>query len=118
MKPKSVDEYIALAPQELQHRLKELRVAIRDAAPGAQEYMSYGMPSYRYKGQLIYFALWKEHVGLYGLATPVLEAHQDELKGYVTDKGTVRFPLGEPLPVTLIKSLVEAQAKQNDEKAG
>jgi uncharacterized protein YdhG (YjbR/CyaY superfamily) len=114
---KDVDEYIALAPVEARARLKELRATIMAAAANAQERISYGMPFYEYKGRLIYFQLWKEHIGLYGLSTPTLEQHERELRGYVTSKGTVRLPLAEELPTALIKSLVEAQAKNNEETA-
>ena len=116
MKPvKNVDEYIALAPKEVQGKLKELRAAIKTAAPSAQEHISYGMPYYEYKGRLVYFGLWKKHIGLYALTTPVLEEHKSELKGYVTTKGTVRLPLEEKLPLALIKKLVKARVKKNDE---
>ncbi len=113
--PANVDEYIKLAPKEIQARLEELRATIIAAAPHARERISYGMPHYEYKGQLIYFALWKKHIGLYALTTPVLEAHQNELKGYVTAKGTVQLPLDEELPTALITKLVQAQARQNDQ---
>jgi uncharacterized protein YdhG (YjbR/CyaY superfamily) len=73
------------------------------------------MPYYFYKGRLIYFQLWKKHVGIYALAAPVLEQYKRELEGYVTDKGTIRFPLNEQLPLALIRKLVKAQAKRNDE---
>jgi uncharacterized protein YdhG (YjbR/CyaY superfamily) len=114
---KSVDDYIALAPTESRERLEALRAAIKMAAPDAEERISYGMPHYHYKGRLVYFSLWKKHIGMYALATSVLEAHKDELKGKVTEKGTVQFPLDEQLPVDLIQRLVKAQVKQNDEAA-
>ena len=116
MKPiRNVDEHIALAPKEMQGKLKELRATIKAAAPRAQERISYGMPYYEYKGRLVYFSLWKKHIGLYALTAPVLAEHKSELKGYVTTKGTVRFPLDEKLPIALIKRLVKAQVKKNDE---
>jgi uncharacterized protein YdhG (YjbR/CyaY superfamily) len=113
---RNVDEYIALAPKELQGRLNELRATIRAAAPNAQERISYGMPYYEYKGRLVYFQLWKKHIGLYALTTPI-EEHEGELKGHVTSKGTIRLPLDEELPVGLITRLVKAQVKTNDEAA-
>src|SRR3954454_20435743 len=97
---KDVDEYIALAPIEEQARLIKLRDIVKAAIPGVQERISYGMPYYEYKGRLVYFQLWKRHIGLYGLSTPVLEQHASELKGYVTPKGTVRLPLDEELPTS------------------
>lgn len=115
MKPvKNVDEYIAQAPQEVQEKLQELRAVIRTTAPGAEERISYGMPYYYYKGRLVYFQLWKKHIGFY-VPTPVLEEHKSELKGYETTKATVRFPLDEKLPLALIKKLVKARVRKNDE---
>jgi uncharacterized protein YdhG (YjbR/CyaY superfamily) len=115
MKPvRNVDEYIAQAPKEVQDKLKELRAVIRATAPGAEERISYGMPYYEYKGRLVYFQLWKKHIGLY-VPTPVVEEHQSELKGYETTKATVRFPLDEQLPLALIEKLVKARVRKNDE---
>ena len=111
---KNVDEYIAQAPKEAQEKLQEMRAVIRTTAPGAEERISYGMPYYYYKGRLVYFQLWKKHIGLY-VPTPVLEEHKSELKGYETTNATVRFPLDEKLPLDLIKKLVEARVRKNDE---
>lgn len=109
----NVNDYIAQAPEEVQARLQELRATIKAAAPGAQERMSYGMPFYEYKGRLVYFQLWKNHIGLYALS-PDAEEHSSELQGYVTDKGTLRFPLNEKLPLALIGKLVQAKVRKND----
>jgi len=107
MKPvKNVDEYIAQAPKEVQEKLEELRATIKTTAPSAQERISYGMPYYDYKGRLVYFQLWKKHIGLY-VPTPVVEEHKSELKSYETTKATVRFPLDE--------KLVQARVRKNDE---
>jgi len=114
---KDVDEYIALAPEDVQARLKALRATILAAVPDAQERISYGMPTYDYKGRLVYFAVWKRHIGLYALSTPVLAAHESDLRGYVTTKGTVQLPLDEELPIALIEELVKAQARANDAAA-
>ncbi len=115
MKPvNNVDDYIAQAPKEVQARLQELRATIKAAAPGAQERMSYGMPYYEYKGRLVYFQLWKKHIGLYALS-PDVEEHKSELQGYITTKGTIRFPLNEKLPLALIEKLVKARMRKNDE---
>jgi len=110
----NVDDYIAQAPKEVQAKLQELRATIKAAAPSAQERMSYGMPYYEYKGRLVYFQLWKNHIGLYALS-PDVEEYTSELKGYVTTKGTVRFPLNEQLPLALIEKLVQARVRKNDE---
>ena len=115
MKPvKNVDEYIAQAPKEVQEKLQELRAAIRTTAPGAEERISYGMPYYFYKGRLVYFQLWKKHIGFY-VPTPVVEEHKSELQGYETTNATIHFPLNEKLPLDLIKKLVEARVRKNDE---
>ena len=113
--PKDVDEYIARAPKEAQGKLRELRVAIREAAPTAVERISYGMPYYDYKGRLVYFRLAKAHIGLY-VPTPVIEEHKNELADYETSNATVRFPLDKKLPIALIKKLVKARMKKNEAK--
>jgi uncharacterized protein YdhG (YjbR/CyaY superfamily) len=112
--PADVDEYIAQAPADLQPRLHELRKTIKAAAPDARERISYGMPYYEYKGRLVYFQLWKKHIGLYALAAPVLEAHKAELEGYLMPRGTVRLPLDEALPVDLVSRLVRAQVRRKE----
>ncbi len=114
-KAKDVNEYIAKAPKEVRGKLKELRAAIKAAAPMAVEGISYGMPYYSYKGRLAYFQEWKNHIGIY-IPTPVIAEHQSELKNYVTAKATVRFPLNKKLPVGLIKKLVKVRVKMNEEK--
>ena len=111
---KNVDEYIAQAPKEVQEKLQELRATIKTAAPSAQERISYGMPFYNYKGRLVYFRLWKKHIGLY-VPTPIVEEHKSELKGYETTPATIHFPLNENLPLELVKKLVQARVKKNDE---
>ena len=111
--PKDVDEYIAGAPKEVQNKLREVREAIREAAPTAVESISYGMPYYDYRGRLVWFGLAKAHIGLY-LRPPVVEEHKDELAEYETTKSTVRFPLDRKIPVPLIKKLVKARMKKNE----
>jgi uncharacterized protein YdhG (YjbR/CyaY superfamily) len=107
----TVDAYIAAAPKAAQPRLRQLRKLIKDAAPEAAERLSYGMPYYDYRGRLIYFSAFKNHIGVY----PVGEAakHRD-LSKYMTGKGTYRFPLDEPMPMELIRKLVEARVKKNE----
>lgn len=116
MKPvKSVDEYIAIAPKEVRTKLTEIRAAIKAAAPQAQEKISYGMPYYGYKGRLVYFAYAKHHIGLYAMP-PIVDDHKSELKKYQTAKATIRFPLNEELPISLIKKLVKAGVKRNEKE--
>ena len=112
-KPKSVDAYIAAAPKETQKKLKELRAAIREVAPTAEERISYGMPYYGYKGRLAYFSAFKNHIGLY-VPTPVIEEHKKELKEYETARATVRFPNDKPLSIGLVKKLIKARMKKNE----
>ena len=109
--PKNVDEYIAQAPDEAQEKLQELRAAIKAAAPEAEERISYGMPYYYYKGRLVYFQLWKKHIGFY-VPTPVVEEHKIELQGYETTDATIRFPLNEKLPLDLIKNWLKRARKR------
>jgi uncharacterized protein YdhG (YjbR/CyaY superfamily) len=114
-KPKDVDAYVAAAPREVQGKLQELRAVIRKTAPDAVERISYGMPYYAYQGRLAYLSLWKEHIGLY-LPTPVIEEHESELAAYETTKATIRLPLDKKLPVSLIKKLLKARMKKNEDK--
>jgi len=109
-----VDRYIARTPEGARGKLTELRRIIRSVAPDAEERISYGMPYYGYKGRLAYFRLSKKHIGLY-VPPPVIEEHKKELKNYGTSMATVRFPLNEKLPITLIKKLVKARMKKNEE---
>lgn len=111
----TVDDYIANAPDGVQAKLKQLREVIKEAAPEAEEKISYSMPYYGYKGRLAYFAFAKKHIGLY-LIPPLVENHKKELTKYVTSTSTIQFPLNEELPMPLIKKLVKAAVKQNDEK--
>ena len=109
-----VDAYIAAAPKVAQSHLRRLRALIKAEAPKAEEVMSYRMPSYTYHGRLMYFAGFKNHVGLF----PVGNADKHlEMKEYMTGKGTYRFPLDEPLPVEKIRRLVRTRVKENDRAA-
>jgi uncharacterized protein YdhG (YjbR/CyaY superfamily) len=111
---KEVDRYIAKAPAETHAGLARMREAIRATAPTAVESVAYGMPAYKYEGKpLVYFAAAKQHVGLYG---PAVVEFEGELKGYSTSKGTVRFPLGKPVPVALVKKLVKARMAAIDDQ--
>jgi uncharacterized protein YdhG (YjbR/CyaY superfamily) len=113
--PKDVDEYIATAPKEVQDKLKEIRAAIRETAPKAVESISYRMPYYYYKGRLAWFGLAKAHIGLY-LRPPVVEEHKKELANYKTTKSALHFPLDKKIPVPLVKKLIKARMKKNDDE--
>lgn len=103
----TVDEYIASFPAEVSGRLAHLRALVHEHAPGAAEGISYGMPAYKLKGKpLIYFAAFKNHIGLY--ATPSGHAaFADELSKYKQGKGSVQFPLNEPFPDDLVVRIVK-----------
>lgn len=113
---KSVDEYIQSTPKEIRGKLSELRRLIKSAAPKAQERISYGMPYYEYKGRLAYFRLAKNHIGLY-VMPPVLAEHKEELKGYEIGEAAIRLPLDKKLPSALIKKLIKARVKKNEENS-
>jgi len=115
--PKTVNQYLAAVPEPARSTLKEVRAAIRAAAPAeTTEIISYGMPMYKYKGTLIGFAAYAKHCSLF-LATPsLLKLFKDELSRYEISKGTIRFPIDKPLPASLMKKIVKARAAQNDQK--
>src|SRR5579859_1548282 len=102
----TVDEYIAAFPSEVQVVLEELRRTIKEAAPQAQEKISYQMPTFTLNGNLVYFAAFKGHVGLYKTGGAI-DAFRVELRPYAGEKGALRFPFAQPLPVALIRDVVK-----------
>ena len=108
----SIDEYIATFPEDVQAALQALRATIRAAAPDAEERISYQMPAFVLNGVLVYFAAFKHHIGFYP-APRGIEAFQQELAAYEGAKGTVRFPIGEPLPMDLITRIVKYRVAEN-----
>ena len=113
--PKNVDDYIAAAPKEARAKLEEVRAAIREVAPTAAESISYRIPYYDYKGRLAWFGLQKRHIGLY-VRPPIIEEHKKELAGYETTVSAVHLPLDKKIPVSLVKKLVKARMKKNEEE--
>ena len=113
--PRTVDEYISAAPKEAQGKLREVRAAIRAAAPAAKESISYRIPYYSYRGRLAWFGLFKEHIGLF-IRPPVLEEHRAELRGYAMTKSSLHLPLDRAVPTALVKRLVKAGMEKNLER--
>ena len=110
---KSMDDYIASQPEAVQGTLGRVRSAIRKAVPLAREVISYQMPTYTlYGGRLLYFAVWTQHYSIYAATEQVVAAFQKELARYEVDKGTIRFPLSEPVPVKLIGRIAKFRAKE------
>ena len=115
---KSVDEYIATHPEEVQPILQRVRSTIRKALPGAEEAISYQIPTYRMHGAyVVYFAGWKQHFSLYPATGHLVAAFKDDLAPYEVSKGTIRFPLSPPVPVKLIERLAKFLAKEAAERA-
>lgn len=112
----TVDEYIASFPSNVQERLRQIRSTIKEHAPEAQESIAYGMPAYKLQGKpLVYFAGYEHHVGFY--ATPTGHAQfAEQLAKYKQGKGSVQFPLSEPLPLKLIEDIVKFRVQENSTK--
>lgn len=111
-KPTTVDEYIATTSPSVKEYLERLRVAIQQTAPQAEECISYEMPAYKLNGILVYFGGFAKHVSLFPGADAIT-SFKDELADYKTSKGTIRFSLDKPLPITLIKKIVRLRVKEN-----
>ncbi|MCC5892209.1 MULTISPECIES: DUF1801 domain-containing protein [unclassified Exiguobacterium] len=107
----TVDEYILQFPVEVQAILQTLRKLVKDISPEAEEKMSYQMPTYYLKGNLVHFAAYKNHIGFY--PTPAgIDAFKDELSDYKSAKGSVQFPIDKPIPFELIKRIVEFRVSE------
>jgi len=114
--PKNIDEYIAGFPDDVQEILEKIRMTIREAAPDAEEKISYQMPTFTMKGNLVHFAAYRKHIGLYP-APRGIEKFKKELSAYEGAKGSVRFPLDKPIPFGLISRIVKFRVKDNLERA-
>jgi uncharacterized protein YdhG (YjbR/CyaY superfamily) len=110
-----IDEYISFHPESVRMQLEKLRQTIRKAAPKAEEVISYQMPAFKLNGMLVYFAAYKTHIGFYPTGSGIA-VFKKELVAYKTSRGTVRFPIDKPLPLTLIGRMVKYRVKQNLEK--
>ena len=111
--PKTVDDYLAALPQEARATLEKIRKTIKAVAPKATEVISYQIPMYKHHGMLVGFAAFKDHCSFFPGAKPI-STYKDELKAYKTSKGTIRFPIGKPLPAALVKKLVKARIAENE----
>ena len=111
----TIDEYIKTFPKDIQKILESFRQTIKNAAPEAEEAISYQIPTFKLKGNLVHFAAFKNHIGFY--PTPSgQKAFQKELAVYKSGKGSVQFPLDKPIPLSLIKKIVQYRVKENSAK--
>ena len=111
----TIDEYINTFPKEVQDILEKLRQTIQKAAPGATQTINYGIPTFQLHGNLVHFAAFKNHIGFYP-TSGAIEAFKKELSGYKGAKGSVQFPINQPLPLELIRTIVKYRVKRNEER--
>lgn len=117
VKFKTIEEYFSTFPEGTQRILEQVRKTIKNAAPGAKEVISYNMPAFKLNGVLVYYAAYKEHIGFYPTASPIV-AFKGELSAYKWSKGAIQFPIDQPMPVELITRIVEFRVTEDGEKAG
>ncbi len=115
-KPVNFSEYLADFPEETQRILEELRTTIKEAAPQAVEVMSYGMPGFKSNGMVVWFAAHKNHIGFYPKPSGI-EVFKNELSIYKGAKGSIQFPIDQPLPLGLITQIVKFRLDENLQKA-
>jgi uncharacterized protein YdhG (YjbR/CyaY superfamily) len=109
---KTVDEYIAALPDSVKPIIEELRETVKQAAPEAEESISYNMPAYQLNGPLAYYAAFKNHIGFYPTPASII-AFEEELSAYKGAKGSIQFPLNKPLPLELITRIVKVRLQEN-----
>lgn len=114
--PRNIDEYIAGYPQEVQVLLRKMRTTIRKAAPNAEEIISYQLPAFKQKGNLVYFGAFKNHIGFFPTSSGIAKFSR-ELEAYEWTKGTVKFPLDKGIPFGLVTKIVKFRVKENLNKA-
>ena len=114
--PVTIDEYIRQFPPDVQEKLSGLRATIHRAAPDATEKISYGMPTFFQKKNLVHFAAYEHHIGFYPTPSGIA-AFKDEMSRYVTSKGAVQFPIDEPIPLALVTRIVKLRVAENEAKA-
>jgi uncharacterized protein YdhG (YjbR/CyaY superfamily) len=113
--PKSITEYINAAPKEAQKKLREMRACIRAAAPGAEESLKWGMPAFSYRRILVTFAAFRHHIGFYPTPSAV-KAFANDLAKFATAKGSIQFPLEQPLPLPLIRKITAFRVRESIEE--
>ena len=111
----TIDEYISSFPEDIQTLLQQIRVTIREAAPEAEEAIKYAMPTFVLNGNLVHFAAFKNHIGFYPVPSGI-EAFKKELSVYKGAKGSVQFPLDQPMPLELITQIVKFRVSENMKK--
>jgi uncharacterized protein YdhG (YjbR/CyaY superfamily) len=109
---KNIDDYIVTFPPNVQHKLKELRNAIKESAPEAEEAISYGMPTFKLNGNLVHFAAYKKHIGFYPTHSGIL-AFEEKLSIYKHSKGAVQFPIDRPIPLDIVREIVRFRVREN-----
>lgn len=114
--PRTIDEYIAGFPEDVQNKMEELRAVIREAAPEAVEKISYQIPTFALEGNLVHFAAYPRHIGFYPTSSGIQE-FKEELSVYKGGKGSVQFPLDQPIPYELVRAIVLFRVGENLEKA-
>lgn len=115
--PTTVDEYIAQFPEDVQKIMFKIRAVIKESAPDVVEKISYQMPGFFLNGQLVWFAGHRNHIGFYPTGSGI-EAFKEELSPYKISKGTVQFPMGEPIPYELISKIVKFRVAENQKGKG
>lgn len=113
----SVEKYLGDVPPDKRMALEKLRKTIRSVVPKAEEYISYGMPTFKYNGPLVSYAAFKEHCSLFPWGSGLIKKYAEELKPFKTSKGTIQFTVDKPLPVTLVKKIIKERMKENEAKA-
>jgi uncharacterized protein YdhG (YjbR/CyaY superfamily) len=118
VRPGSIDEYLSSLRRDQRAALEKLRRTIRAAAPRAEECISYGLPAFRHDGMLVAFGATANHCAFYPMSSSTVKDHREELEGYDTSKGTIRFPAERPLPAALVRTLVKARIAENAARRG
>jgi uncharacterized protein YdhG (YjbR/CyaY superfamily) len=116
-RPQTIDDYIDVAPEPAQRKLHEMRVCIRKAAPGAEETLKYGMPAFCYQRILVIFGGFKHHIGFYPTGA-AMKPFVKELAKFKTARGSIQFPLDQPLPLVLIRKITAQRVRHSIEKDG